>query len=674
MTKVSNKKVIAIVVTYNRKELLKECINALLTQDYKNCEILIVDNASIDGTKEYITKELKNKKVHYTNTGANIGGAGGFNYGMKEAYKIGCDFMWLMDDDTIVRNDSLSKLIEADKKIKGDYGYLSSVALWKDLTLCKMNIQKTYNKYYSNDTTLVETYMSTFVSMLIKKEVVEEIGLPIKDFFIWGDDVEYSNRISKKYKNYVVKESIVIHKTKDNVGSNIALDDNRIDRYKYAYRNEVYVARMNGLKYKIRQFLKVNFHIIKVLFQSKKDKIKKCKIIIKSSLDGIKFNPKIEYVPEIKRVLELFGEPFSNGGQESFIMNIYRNLDLSKVKLDFYTPYYCDNEKYKNEIINSGGFLYAGNGKFNSMFRKKIFKKKVRKFLREYKNKYDVIHIHSGSIFSLAIGAKIAKKYGIKKIIVHSHSAGYNNIKHTISKILFSKFFYKYPTDLWACSKIAAYWKYPNKMIDSNKVKIIKNTIDVDKYLYNSRLRNEQRKELKISTNDVVIGTIGRMSAEKNQLFLLDIMKEINEKNNNYYLLIIGDGMLKNEIENKIKKENIKNVILLGKRSNVNELLNIMDVFVLPSIYEGFPVTAIEAQANGLPCIFSDKITEECKINDNVFFLPINEKNDWINLITKINIRVRNNKNINMLQYDTKKYAKHIEKEYLRNDENDTAV
>ncbi len=109
------KKVIAVVVTYNRKELLKECIEALINQDYKNCEILIVDNASTDGTKEFIEKYIKDSKIIYKNTGSNLGGAGGFNYGIRKACELGCDFVWVMDDDWIVKKDTLTKLLDIDK-------------------------------------------------------------------------------------------------------------------------------------------------------------------------------------------------------------------------------------------------------------------------------------------------------------------------------------------------------------------------------------------------------------------------------------------------------------------------------------------------------------------------------------------------------------------------------
>ena len=195
-------KVIAIVVTYNRKQLLKECVNALINQDYKNCDVLIVDNASTDGTREYIEEKMENNRVHYVNTGSNLGGAGGFNYGMKEAYKLGCDFMWIMDDDCIVHKNSLTELINSDKQLKGKYGFLSSKVLWKDNTICKMNIQKRkFSRWLTDfETNMQSIAMASFVSLFIKTPVVKELGLPIKDFFIWTDDWEYTRRISRKYK------------------------------------------------------------------------------------------------------------------------------------------------------------------------------------------------------------------------------------------------------------------------------------------------------------------------------------------------------------------------------------------------------------------------------------------------------------------------------------------
>jgi GT2 family glycosyltransferase len=209
----NNKNVIAVIVTYNRKELLKECITALLNQKYKNCRILVVDNASTDGTKEHIADLLENERVIYKNTGSNLGGAGGFNFGMREAVQLGCDFVWVMDDDCIVHSDTLTTLLEVDKKLNGNYGFLASKVLWKDNSICKMNIpRKTLTKNLTDLNNLQKITMSSFVSFFVKASIIKEVGLPIKEFFIWTDDWEYSRRISRKYDCYFVPNSIVTHK------------------------------------------------------------------------------------------------------------------------------------------------------------------------------------------------------------------------------------------------------------------------------------------------------------------------------------------------------------------------------------------------------------------------------------------------------------------------------
>lgn len=293
------KKVIAVVVTFNRKVLLKEAIEALLNNKYPGLEVLVTDNASTDGTKEYISELLDNPRVHYVNTGDNLGGAGGFNFGMKEAYKLGCDYMWLMDDDCIVHEDSLEKLMAADEKLKGNYGFLSSKVLWTDGNLCRMNLVKeTYTKNVEDwETPLVKIVMATFVSFFVKTEVVREVGLPIKEFFIWSDDLEYSRRISMKYPGYLVNDSVVTHKCKSNIGSDISRDmSESLWRYPYAYRNEIYVCKREGFYGRFRQFERVVMHCLRVIFRKNDRKGERLKIILSNTFKGMKFNPPIEYL------------------------------------------------------------------------------------------------------------------------------------------------------------------------------------------------------------------------------------------------------------------------------------------------------------------------------------------------------------------------------------------
>ncbi len=295
----NEKKVIAVVVTYNRKELLKECIEALMNQHYKKCDILIIDNNSTDGTKEYISEYINNRKIIYENTGENLGGAGGFNYGIKKAYEIGCDYIWVMDDDCIAHNDTLDEFIKADKVLSGNYGYLSSKVLWKDGNICKMNIQRrTLTKDVKKfEQDIQPIAMGSFVSLFLKASIVEEMGLPIKEFFIWTDDWEYTRRISRKYKCYLVNNSIVTHKSKSNMGADIINDsEDRLNRYKYIYRNDVYLYRREGIKGWLYVILRNCYNIIRILFSKAKGKNNRIKIIISATKEGKKFNPPIERI------------------------------------------------------------------------------------------------------------------------------------------------------------------------------------------------------------------------------------------------------------------------------------------------------------------------------------------------------------------------------------------
>lgn len=167
-----NNKVAAIVVTYNRKKLLKKNIRALLAQTYKNfLDILVIDNASTDFTKEAIQQYINNKDIIYINTGKNLGGAGGFNFGMRKAAELNYEFMWIMDDDTIPTPTALEELIKEDKKLNGNYGFLSSKVLWKDNSVCKMNIQKRtkWRRIHNFETTQNIQYAS-FVSFLFQQK------------------------------------------------------------------------------------------------------------------------------------------------------------------------------------------------------------------------------------------------------------------------------------------------------------------------------------------------------------------------------------------------------------------------------------------------------------------------------------------------------------------------
>ena len=291
-------RVVAVVVTYQRKILLRECLEALLRQQRLSA-IVVVDNASTDGTYEYIGDLLDGSQVKYISTDENIGGAGGFNLGIKEAAKLNCDYIWLMDDDCIVGERTLDVLLDCAEGLDGDFGFLSSAAQWTDGSVCKMNVQRSSIaceiKDFKKQGQSIK--FASFVSLFLNVKAVYACGLPIKEFFIWGDDWEYTSRISKKFKNYFVPDSVVTHKSVDNSGSDIVADSSdRIGRYFYAYRNEKYLFDRLGLAGRLYYFLKVQYHRLKLLLSNSTAKKQKLNIIKKGLKAAKSFKPQIEYL------------------------------------------------------------------------------------------------------------------------------------------------------------------------------------------------------------------------------------------------------------------------------------------------------------------------------------------------------------------------------------------
>ena len=293
--------VAAVIVTYNRINLLKQCIQCLKNQT-AFCDILIVDNASTDNTAAWVNDYIKDHSgVFYKSTGENIGGAGGFNIGTRWAVECGYRYVWLMDDDTLPQLDALEKLLNADTLLKGDYGWLSSVALWTDGSECKMNRQKLKKSFYEYSPlmkhALVQAEQATFVSLFLRSDTICRVGLPIKDFFIWGDDIEYTRRISVRVglPCFIAGQSQVIHAMKENNGSSIATDSaERIDRYRYAFRNEAYLYRKEGVKGMTYYLAKCGLNFVRILLHAKNHRLYRCQVLLGSMLRGATFNPKME--------------------------------------------------------------------------------------------------------------------------------------------------------------------------------------------------------------------------------------------------------------------------------------------------------------------------------------------------------------------------------------------
>ena len=297
--------VAAVVVTYNRKELLLECLDCLVAQDLGGLgdayelSVIVVDNASTDGTQEALAPLVASGRLVYHNTGENLGGAGGFNFGMRVAVEAGYDFVWVMDDDCMAHSDTLRELLLAGEGLDGDYGYLTSVCLWTDGNPCTMNRQRHPLHTTIEDFTpeLQPCTLASFVSLFVPADVIAELGLPIKDFFIWTDDWEFTRRVSRVHPCYVVGTSVVTHKCKVNGAGNIALDSGeRISRFRLAYRNDIVLYRDEGLAgyaYVIARDLN---HLARIVLEAKGRKLDRARAVVGGTLEGLRFHPQIEYV------------------------------------------------------------------------------------------------------------------------------------------------------------------------------------------------------------------------------------------------------------------------------------------------------------------------------------------------------------------------------------------
>lgn len=313
------KNVAAVIVTYNRKHLLERCVELLLEQKGAVCDVVVVDNASTDGTAEMIREKFCLDTVIYENTGANLGGAGGFQYGLRSALRLGYEYIWIMDDDTLPENTALAELLKADKILAGKWGFLSSAAYWTDGSICKANRQKknvfVFVKDCEFENALIPVQFGSFVSLFVKSSIVKEVGLPIGEYFIWTDDYEFCGRISKRYPCYVVPASKVIHAMKGNMKANVVTDSmERVERYKCLFRNDVHCYRQFGLWGWMYIIFKDAYTTIKIIFKSKGEKLQRLKAVFCGFTAGLQFHPVVEQVNDERELVRTDG--YQNGNQK----------------------------------------------------------------------------------------------------------------------------------------------------------------------------------------------------------------------------------------------------------------------------------------------------------------------------------------------------------------------
>ncbi len=333
------------------------------------------------------------------------------------------------------------------------------------------------------------------------------------------------------------------------------------------------------------------------------------------------------------RVAEITADPILHGGHEKFISNLIKNNPDKDVQIDVITPYQCENEDFRKTVAEKGGKVIALGLPFLRGKSRKLLYKPIYALLKS--EHYDVVHIHSGSISALAYIARAAHKAGVGKIVVHSHSTAVQSLKHRLVKMVFGPQLTKYATDYLACSAEAGKDKFPASVV-KNRLVIIKNGIAVEDYKRDEITRAKQRELLGIPEDAFVIGHVGRFAFEKNHAFLLELFEEYYKNAPDSMLLLVGDGELKDEIVEKIARSGLGDkIILTGNVDNIEDYYQVMDVFVLPSLYEGFPYVTLEAQAAGIPCVVSTGVTEEVMIGQGVVRVDLKDKELWLEEIEK---------------------------------------
>ncbi|MGX2961389.1 glycosyltransferase family 1 protein [Peribacillus sp. JNUCC 23] len=317
----------------------------------------------------------------------------------------------------------------------------------------------------------------------------------------------------------------------------------------------------------------------------------------------------------------------NRGGAETLIMNLYRNIDRSKIQFDFLTS---KEGVFDDEIEKLGGIIHrvhyltdVGHFKYQSG---------LDEFFSKHSS-YKVVHAHMDKMSGIVL--RSAKKAGIPIRISHSHNTqSEGGFAAKMYKWYAGKFIIQNATNFFACSNKAAQWLFEG---EERNARLLKNGIEYEPFAFSADIRNVVREELAIEAQTFVLGHVGRFAHQKNHSFLIDIFAEFYKNNKNSILVLVGDGPLKKEIQEKVTKLQLDSKVkFIGIRSDINRILQAFDVFVFPSFHEGLPVSLIEAQAAGLPCLISDQISKEVDLGIQLIqYLPINFTGNWASQLNK---------------------------------------
>lgn len=338
-------------------------------------------------------------------------------------------------------------------------------------------------------------------------------------------------------------------------------------------------------------------------------------------------------------VLEVNVDDKGFGGVFSFVMNILNNVDKNKFQIDICAFEDFENQQHLDQIDKLGSRVYLCASKGN--FLLKQFRTCIKYYDVLKKNVYHTVHIHSDVAYKLLLYALVAKCAGVKNILVHSHSSGvegrYKKIKLFLQFVTRPILSHLQVRKL-ACSQRASDWMYLPSVSKSKDTVVINNGIDLQKFKYDSKRYTIVRNKLGIKPEEILIGTVARFSYQKYPEKLLTVFEAAIKQNPNFRLLWVGSGDLEVEIKERAKRDGVYDkIIFYGNSNQVNDLYQAMDIFVLTSRFEGLCIAAVEAQASGIPGLYSDRLSGETKLISNYNVLSIDESDDrWADSLMKL--------------------------------------
>lgn len=330
----------------------------------------------------------------------------------------------------------------------------------------------------------------------------------------------------------------------------------------------------------------------------------------------------------------VFVDRWMSGGIESYLVSNFEHMNLEDLDISIITT-----RKFSN--------LYDDRLEMLDIQIKELLpKEKDSELTRTYRSLrafrkeltsgyYDVLHLNIYNGVSL-VYSKIAKECGVEKVIAHSHNSAIGQVRLRAIKILFHRLgklrYEKFVSDYWACSDLAGNWLFSSKRAE--QVVLMANGIDTAKFTFNAEKRKYFREHYQLSDDELVLGSVGRLNNQKNQMHLIETAYKLNKRGVAFKLLIAGEGELKTDLQKKIIENRLENAVhLIGTITDTPSFYSAIDIFLLPSLFEGNPIVGIEAQSSGVKCLFSDRITKQAKTMESTEFLSLQSEEEWVRSI-----------------------------------------